>query len=58
MHGVAFDILHFDAVRVVLPRDMKRPDVQYDDPDDDEGQKVMESEEAVERRVADGIAAP
>ncbi|MHC2430215.1 hypothetical protein ACVIST_006960 [Bradyrhizobium elkanii] len=50
--------LGLDAGRVVLTRDVQRPDVQHDHAGDHERQQVVQREEAVQRRVADRIAAP
>ncbi len=47
-----------DAVRVVLPDHVQRPDVQHDHADDHERQQVVQRVEAVERRIADRKAAP
>ena len=56
-HGILFG-LGLDAGRIVLPRDMQRPDVQHDHAGDHERQQVMQREEAVQRRIADRVAAP
>ncbi len=50
--------LRLDAGRIVLADHVQRPDVQHDDAGDDERQQVVQRIEAVERRIADGIAAP
>jgi hypothetical protein len=50
--------LQLDAVRVVLSHHVQRPYVQHDDADDDERQQVVQRVEAVERRIADRVAAP
>ena len=56
-HGVLFG-LRLDAGRIVLARDMQRPDVQHDHAGDHERQQIVQREEAVQRRIADRIAAP
>ena len=56
-HGVLFG-LGLDAGRIVLAGDMQRPDVQHDHAGDHERQQVVQREEAVQRRIADRIAAP
>ncbi len=56
-HGVLRP-LHVDAERVVVARHMQRPDVQADHGGDDEGQQVVQREEAVQRRAADREIAP
>ena len=49
-HGIALG-LHFDPGGVGRARDMQRPDMQHDHADDDEGQQIMQREEAVERSI-------
>ncbi len=56
-HGVLFG-LRLDAGRIVLARDMQRPDVQHHHAGDQERQEIVQREEAVQRRISDGIAAP
>ncbi len=56
-HGILFRF-RFDAGRIVLARDMQRPDVQHHHAGDHERQQIVQREEAVQRRIADGIAAP
>ena len=56
-HGVLFG-LGFDAGRIVLARDMQRPDVQHHHAGDHERQQIVQREEAVQGRIADRIAAP
>ena len=50
--------LHVDAERIVVARHMQRPDVQPDHARDDEGQQIVQREEAVQRGVADREIAP
>ena len=50
--------LRLDAGRIVLTCDVQRPDVQHDDAGDHERQQVVQREEAVQRRIADRVAAP
>ena len=50
--------LHIDAQRVVRLDRVQGPDVQDDDPENDEGQQIMQAVEAVERRVVDRETAP
>src|SRR5258707_1140647 len=50
--------LRLDTGRIVLARDMQRPHVQHHDAGDHERQQVVQREETVQRRIADGIAAP
>ena len=47
-----------NAGRVVVARHVQGPDMQDHQPEDHEGQEVVEREEAVQRRAADRIAAP
>ena len=56
-HRVLFG-LRLDPGRIVLARDVQRPDVQHNHARDHERQQVMQREEAVQRRIADRIAAP
>ena len=49
---------HFDTGRVVVARGVEGPDVHTNQASDDEGQQVMQAEEAVERRVIHAHAAP
>ena len=56
--GVALDILDFDAVGIVLPRDMQRPDMKADERRDDERQQIVQREKPVQRRAADRETAP
>ena len=50
--------LHIDAKRVVVARYVQRPDVQHHNAYDHERQKIVQAEEAVERRIADAEPAP
>ena len=50
--------LRLDAGWVVLPDHVQRPDVQHDHAGDDERQQVVQRIKTVQRRIADGIAAP
>ena len=50
--------LRLDAGRIVLPDDVQRPDVQHHDARDHERQQVVQREEALQRRIADRVAAP
>ncbi|MPL88445.1 hypothetical protein SDC9_34468 [bioreactor metagenome] len=45
---------HFDARRVVVAGGVEGPDMDDHQPGDDEGQQVVQREEAVQRRVVDG----
>jgi hypothetical protein len=56
-HGVLFRF-HLHAGGIVLARDVQRPDVQHHDAGDHERQEIVQREEAVQRRIADGITAP
>ena len=50
--------LRLDAGRIVLADHVQRPDVQHDHADDHERQQVVQRVEAVQRRIADRVAAP
>ncbi len=50
--------LHVDAERVVVARNVQRPNVKADDTENDEGDQVVQREEALQRRVVDAKAAP
>ena len=56
-HGVLVR-LRLDAGRIVLARHVQRPDVQHHHAGDHERQQVVQRVEAVERRIADRVAAP
>ena len=56
--GVALKVFHLDAVRVVLPGDMERPDMKPDERRDDERHEIVQREESGQRRTADGESAP
>ena len=50
--------LRLDAGRIVLPDHVQRPDVQHHDAGDHERQQIVQREEALQRRIADRVAAP
>ena len=50
--------LHVHAHRVVVARNVQRPDVQADDAGDHEGQQVVQGEEAVQGGIVHREAAP
>ena len=56
--GVALSVFHLDAVRIVLPGDVQRPDVKPDERRNDERHEIVQREESGQRRTADGKSAP
>ena len=50
--------LYVDAERVVRTRNVQRPDMQDNHAQDQEGQQIVQGEEAIESRLSDREAAP
>mmetsp|Transcript_10080 Transcript_10080/g.13153 ORF Transcript_10080/g.13153 Transcript_10080/m.13153 type:complete len:87 (-) Transcript_10080:626-886(-) len=50
-NGVFLDVLNFNTGRVVIARDVQRPDVQDHNTSNHEGQQIVQREETLQRLI-------